>query len=146
RQFDNMKAFNQTTAVMEERGQKLDVLLTDFQHVYRLMRQCIALLNKEGSEQDAEAQQQLIVSENGFMHMALDESESEFRLLASVCSDAEIYQSASASRATPKLAQMIDSFAEMNGFSPGLYRLTETQQRKAVKQIAKLLLKRFEGS
>ena len=145
RQFDNMKAFNQTTAVMEERGQKLDVLLTDFQHVYRLMRQCIALLNKEGSGENAEVQQQLIVSENGFMHMALDESDSEFRLLASVCNDAEIYQSASASRATPKLAQMIDSFAEMNGFSPGLYRLTETQQRKAVNQIAKLLLKRFEG-
>ena len=145
RQFDNMKAFNQTTAVMEERGQKLDVLLTDFQHVYRLIRQCIALLDKGGSEEDAETQQQLIVSENGFMHMALDESESEFRLLANVCRDAEIYQSASASRATPKLAQMIDSFAEMNGFSPGLYRLTEAQQRTAVNQITKLLLKRFEG-
>ena len=143
--FNNMKALNQTTAAMEERGQKLDVLLTDFQHVYRLMRQCFALLHEEDDEASRPTKQQLVISGSGLMQMSLEESDSEFRFLANVCKDAEIYQSASASRATPKLAQLIDGFAEINGFSPGIFRLTEKQQLKAVNQIANLLLKRFNS-
>ncbi len=143
RVFENMKALNQTISVTEERGHKLNVFLTDWQHVFRLVRQSLSLINNDNLDGDDE-KQKLIINEQFKMDMAIDETTSEFRLLASICRDAEIYQSASSSRALPKLAQMIDTFAENNGFSPGLYKLTEQQQRSSVNQVASLLLKRFD--
>lgn len=77
--------------------------------------------------------------------MVLEDCDSEFRLLASICRDAEIYQGVSDSRATPRLAQIMDRFAENNGFAPGLFKLSDRQQRRAVNQISSLLLKRFNG-
>ena len=64
RLFENMKLLNQTTATAEEKAHKLDVLLTDFQHVYKLGQQCISLLNEGDKDDEPEGKQQLIVSES----------------------------------------------------------------------------------
>ena len=142
--FEQHKILNQTTSALEERTQKLDMLLCDFQQVYSLINQCIALLNKNNSNNDEK--NQLIVSSGKVVEAMLQESKSDFRLLASICRDAEFYQAASASRATPKMAQLIDRFADKNGFSPGLFKLSEAQQRKAANQISSLLLTRLNGN
>ncbi|HKM38050.1 MAG TPA: VPA1269 family protein [Thiopseudomonas sp.] len=142
--FKQHRDLNQTIAILEERTHKLDMFLCDFQQVYSLIQQCIVLLKEGAAESDK--QQQLIVSDSSVLEVALQESHTDFRLLASICRDAEFYQATSASRATPKMAQLIDTFADRNGFSPGLFKLSETQQRKAANQISNLLLTRLNGN
>ncbi|WLQ16821.1 VPA1269 family protein [Hahella aquimaris] len=142
KEFGNFSELNQTTAALEERAHKLDMFVTDFQHVYRLIQQCVELLN-QGEKCESSNKNQLIICEQGAIDFALEESRSEFRLLSSICCDAEIYQASSSSRAVPKLAQMIDAFVEKNGFAPGLFKLSEAQQRNAANQISRLLLKRL---
>ena len=135
--FKNGNKLKKVAASYEEKAKKLDVLLCDFQHLYRFISQSIELLNTNDSDKN-----QLIVSDQYVeMGMQLSEQESEFRLLAEVCSNAEIYTSSSASRALPLLAQMLDKLADTNGISPSMFRLTEKQQLKAANQIVSLIMK-----
>ncbi len=135
--FKNGNKLKKITASYEEKAKKLDVLLCDFQHLYRFISQSIEILNTSDSDKN-----QLIVSDQYVeMGMQLSEQESEFRLLAEVCSNAEIYTSSSASRALPLLAQMLDKLADTNGIAPSMFRLTEKQQLKAANQIVSLIMK-----
>tara|TARA_R110001592_G_scaffold341474_1_gene630557 strand:+ start:29191 stop:33345 length:4155 start_codon:yes stop_codon:yes gene_type:complete len=135
--FKNGNKLKKVTASYEEKAKKLDVLLCDFQHLYRFISQSIELLNTSDSDKN-----QLIVSDQYVeMGMQLSEQESEFRLLAEVCSNAEIYTSSSASRALPLLAQILDKLADTNGIAPSMFRLTEKQQLKAANQIVSLIMK-----
>jgi hypothetical protein len=112
------------------------MLLTDLQHLYRLISQSTELLKTSET-----GQHQLIVSGNYVeMEMHLEEQSSEFRLLAEVCANAEIYESASASRARPLLSQMLDKLADTNGIAPAIFRLTEDQQLKAANQVVRLIM------
>lgn len=139
--FKNGNKLKKVTASYEEKAKKLDVLLCDFQHLYRLISQSIELLNKEDSGKN-----QLIVSDQYVeIGMQLSEQQSDFRLLAEVCSNAEIYTSSSASRALPLLSQMLDKLADTNGIAPSMFRLTEKQQLKAANQIVSLIMKRADN-
>ena len=134
--FKNGNKLKKVTASYEEKAKKLDVLLCDFQHLYRFISQSIELLNTNDTDKN-----QLIVSDQYVeMGMQLSEQESEFRLLAEVCSNAEIYTSSSASRALPLLAQMLDKLADTNGIVPSMFRLTEKQQLQAANQIVSLIM------
>ncbi|WP_230715362.1 VPA1269 family protein [Marinobacter shengliensis] len=135
--FGNARKLKKVTAAYEEKAKKLDMLACDLQHLYRLITQSTALLSKTETDK-----QQLIVSENYVeMGMHLEEQQSDFRLLAEVCANAEIYESASASRAQPLLSQMLDKLADTNGIAPAMFRLTEDQQLKAANQVVQLLMK-----
>ncbi|WP_289008798.1 VPA1269 family protein [uncultured Marinobacter sp.] len=134
--FGKERTLKKITSAYEEKAKKLDMLLTDLQHLYRLISQSTELLIN--SETD---QHQLIVSDNYVeMGMHLEEQSSEFRLLAEVCANAEIYESASASRARPLLSQMLDKLADTNGIAPAIFRLTEDQQLKAANQVVQLIM------
>ncbi|SFE62128.1 Phage-integrase repeat unit [Marinobacter sp. DSM 26671] len=135
--FGNERKLKKVTAAYEEKARKLDMLACDLQHLYRLITQSTELLNKTETDK-----QQLIVSENYVeMDMHLDEQQSDFRLLAEVCANAEIYESASASRAQPLLTQMLDKLADTNGIAPAMFRLTDDQQLRAANQVVQLLMK-----
>lgn len=139
--FKDGYKLKKVTSTYEEKAKKLDVLLCDFQHLYRLISQSIELLNKED-----DGKNQLIVSDQyAEIGMQLSEQQSDFRLLAEVCSNAEIYSSSSASRALPLLSQMLDKLADMNGIAPSMFRLTERQQLKAANQIVSLLMQRVQS-
>jgi hypothetical protein len=135
--FENERKLKKVTAAYEEKAKKLDMLACDLQHLYRLITQSTELLSKTETDKH-----QLIVSENYVeMGMHLDEQQSDFRLLAEVCANAEIYESASASRAQPLLSQMLDKLADTNGIAPAMFRLTEDQQLRAANQVVQLLMK-----
>ena len=135
--FENERKLKKVTAAYEEKAKKLDMLACDLQHLYRLITQSTELLSKTETDKH-----QLIVSENYVeMSMHLDEQQSDFRLLAEVCANAEIYESASASRAQPLLSQMLDKLADTNGIAPAMFRLTEDQQLRAANQVVQLLMK-----
>tara|TARA_R110001592_G_scaffold319321_1_gene596866 strand:- start:16160 stop:19399 length:3240 start_codon:yes stop_codon:yes gene_type:complete len=139
--FKNGNKLKKVTASYEEKAKKLDVLLCDFQNLYRLISQSIELLNKEDSGKN-----QLIVSDQYVeIGMQLSEQQSDFRLLAEVCSNSEIYTSSSASRALPLLSQMLDKLADTNGIAPSMFRLTEKQQLKAANQIVSLIMQRADN-
>ncbi|MBQ0815689.1 MAG: hypothetical protein KBT82_16200 [Marinobacter sp.] len=134
--FKDERKLKKVTAAYEERAKKLDLLLCDFQHVYRLISQSTDLLKQTETDKN-----QLIVSDQYVeIGMHLEEQQSEFRLLAEVCANAEIYESASAARAKPLLAQMLDKLADANGIAPSLFRLTEEQQLKAANQVVRLIM------
>ncbi|MFY3773002.1 gamma-mobile-trio integrase GmtZ [Marinobacter salsuginis] len=134
--FKDERKLKRVTAAYEARAKKLDMLLCDFQHLYRLISQSTELLNQAGTDKN-----QLIVSDQYVeIGMHLQEQQSEFRLLAEVCANAEIYESASAARAKPLLAQMLDKLADANGIAPSLFRLTDEQQLKAANQVVRLIM------
>ncbi|MFB2762787.1 gamma-mobile-trio integrase GmtZ [Marinobacter shengliensis] len=135
--FESDRKLKKVTAAYEEKAKKLDMLACDLQHLYRLITQSTELLNKTET-----GKHQLIVSDNYVeMGMHLAEQQSDFRLLAEVCANAEIYESASASRAQPLLSQMLDKLADTNGIAPAMFRLTEDQQLKAANQVVHLIMK-----
>lgn len=135
--FLNERKLKKVNAAYEEKAKKLDTLACDLQHLYRLITQSTELLNKTETDK-----QQLIVSDNYMeMGMHLEEQQSDFRLLAEVCANAEIYESTSASRAQPLLSQMLDKLADTNGIAPTMFRLTEDQQLKVANQVVQLVMK-----
>ncbi|MNP14906.1 hypothetical protein D3C76_1072440 [compost metagenome] len=71
--------------------------------------------------------------------MAYEESKSEYHLLAEICQNATIYQSANPSRAVPLIAQAIDRMAENNGLAPAMFRLSDEQKLVVVNELNRLL-------
>jgi len=135
--FGSARKLKKVTAAYEEKAKKLDTLACDLQHLYRLITQSTELLNKTETDKH-----QLIVSDNYVeLGMHLEEQQSDFRLLAEVCANAEIYESTSASRAQPLLSQMLDKLADTNGIAPAMFRLTEDQQLKVANQVVQLIMK-----
>lgn len=135
--FGNERKLKKVTAAYEERARKLDTYVCDLQHFWRLITQSTELLNQTETDKH-----QLIVSDNyAELGVHLEEQQSEFRLLAEVCANAEIYESTSASRARPLLSQMLDKLADTNGIAPAMFRLTEDQQLKVSNQIVQLIMK-----
>jgi len=135
--FVNERNLKKVTSAYEEKAKKLDMLACDLQHLYQLIIQSTELLNVTETENH-----QLIVSGSYVeMGMHLEEQQSDFRLLAEICANAEIYESASASRAQPLLSQMLDKLADSNGIAPAIFRLTEDQQLKVANQVVQLLMK-----
>ncbi|WP_086480468.1 gamma-mobile-trio integrase GmtZ [Oceanospirillum sanctuarii] len=134
--FEQERRREKVLSAFEEKAKKLDMLLCDLQYFYQLITQSTELLSKTESDKH-----QLIVSDNYVeMTMHLAEQQSDFRLLAEVCANAEIYESASASRARPLLSQVLDKLADTNGIAPAMFRLTEDQQLKAANQVVQLIM------
>ena len=135
--FDGNKELKKVTSAYEERAKKLDMLFCDLQYLWKLITQSSELLRKTETDK-----QQLIVSTDYVeMGMHLEEQNTDFRLLAEVCANAEIYESASASRAQPLLREMLDKLADTNGIAPAMFRLTKDQQLKAANQVVQLIMK-----
>ena len=135
--FDGNKELKKVTAAYEERAKKLDMLACDLQYLWKLITQSSELLRKTETDKH-----QLIVSTDYVeMGMHLEEQKTDFRLLAEVCANAEIYESASASRAQPLLREMLDKLADTNGIAPAMFRLTKGQQLKAANQVVQLIMK-----
>jgi hypothetical protein len=140
--FINRNELMQAVAAYETKAEKLDMLLCDWQSTHGLVRQSIALLNNQTSD----AKKQLIVNKD-FVEVGyqFEDYQTNFKLLASICQDAEIYSTASASRAAPLLSNMLDTLADNNGLAPAMYKLDEGQKVKVANQIVGILMDRLNG-
>ena len=69
--------------------------------------------------------------------------DSQYHLLAEICQNATIFQSANPSRAVPLIAQAIDRMAENNGLAPAMFRLDEQQKLVVANELNRLLLHRL---
>ncbi|MCH4881045.1 integrase [Pseudomonas sp. TMW22090] len=121
---------------------KLDVLLGDYAALNGHIQSCLKLINEK--ESDSTGDVRLIVP--GDMHdigIAFQESDSNYHLLAEICQNATIYQSANPSRAIPLIAQAIDRMAENNGLPPAMFRLSDEQKIIVANELNRLLLQRL---
>jgi len=139
--FRSHNELSQAQAIFEEKALKLDMYFSDIQALNSKIEQSGKLLNTQGDNKNT----QLIVDSAIEFSPELSENESSFRLLANICSDAEIYASASASRAAPLLATMLDNFADNNGLQPSMFRLSEKQKLKVANQITRLMMSKLNG-
>ncbi|MHC5552934.1 hypothetical protein [Vibrio parahaemolyticus] len=76
--------------------------------------------------------------------MSLDES-SDFRMLAEICEDAQIYDSIDDSEAVILREKFLDTMLTDNGFDAMFFKLDEEQSRFIGNQMQKLLLTRLKS-
>ncbi|NRB42047.1 MAG: site-specific integrase, partial [Pseudomonadales bacterium] len=140
--FTSSYHLQQAQSSYEEKALKLDMFFSDFQVLSSKITESINLLNNQKND----GKKQLIVHDGLEFNVAFSENETNFRLLASICTDAEIYTSASASRATPLLASMLDNFADNNGLQPAMYKLSDKQKLTVANQITQLMMSKIDNN
>ena len=131
-------------ADFEESTAKLDMFLCDFVCTQRLVQRSTDLLNRKSDT--SKGRFNLITTDAiGEVAVAAEESQSNFRLLTTICANAEVFTSSNPSRAIPSRSLMIDRMADLNGLAPAMYRLTNEQQLKVGNQLTALLMQRLKS-
>jgi hypothetical protein len=106
---------------------KVDQFGNDLTATYRLIRRCMALIERD--TQNAKGTQQLVAV--GGLHdlsMAFEDTQSELLQLAGVCLDAEIYPDESPGKAVVRRSQFLDSALYREGVQPVFLTLSEDEQ------------------
>ena len=106
---------------------KADQLANDLTATYRLIRRCMALIERD--RENAKGSQQLVAV--GGLHdlrMAFEDTQSELLQLAGVCLDAELYPDESPGKAVVRRSQFLDSALYREGVQPVFLTLTEDEQ------------------
>lgn len=132
------------TANEQQSGSKLDGLLNDYSRLNHFIQSCLALMNRKDDEARSPELITLVVAgELEDVGLAIRESNEQYHLLAEICQNASIYQSADPSRALPLISQAIDRMAENNHLKPAMFRLTDDQKLKTINELNQLLLSRL---
>jgi hypothetical protein len=131
----------------EESSCKLDMYLCDFTCTHRLVTRCFSLLNEstEKNRKNDRSYDLIVTDSIGEVGLEVCESDSNFRLLSEICSNATIYTGTNPSRAIPKRSLLIDRMADNNGLEPTMFRLSEAHQLEVGNQLTQLLLKRLKS-
>ncbi|WNC70556.1 VPA1269 family protein [Thalassotalea psychrophila] len=130
---------------LEMVAKETSMYATDTVYLARLVSQCIALLN-ESIKNDSTTENMLVTNTaSSSMGWSLEETNSEFHQLSTVCQNATIYALADASTANPRRSQLIDKMAKQNGMEPKMYLLSPEQQLAVGNQMSELLLSRFKS-
>ncbi|MGZ3747931.1 MAG: gamma-mobile-trio integrase GmtZ, partial [Pseudobdellovibrionaceae bacterium] len=143
KRFEIERELRKLRTELEKSAAKMDVFLCDLQCIYRLLKQCQDLLNKQSSTGNSN---ELMLLKHSNVELALElEETSTFHQLSEVCENAQIYDSANADIAITPRSQMLDRMADCNGMKPFLYKLTGQQQLEVGNQMTKLLLLRLKS-
>jgi hypothetical protein len=133
-------------AEMEGVATKMDMYLNDMQAITKLIEDSRVVLRNEvekGSNGEGGGLQ-LIASDQSELHVEYEET-SLYQHLNEVCVNATIFQSASATLATPRRSQMIDRMAMMNDVRPNMFNLTEEEQLVLGNQITDFFFTRLQS-
>lgn len=134
----------QASANQQQSAAKLDGLLADYVAVNHYVQGCLKLINEGEQNGESESSVRLIAAgELGEVGVSFEESKTQYHLLAEICQNATIYQSANPSRALPLIAQAIDRMAENNNLAPAMFRLTDKQKLVVINELNHLLLQRL---
>ncbi len=131
-------------ANMQQSGAKLDSFLTDFVAVNHYIQGCRKLIKENSPNTGGDEEIRLIAAGDLCeIGVAFEESKTQYHLLAEICQNATIYQSANPSRALPLIAQAIDRMAENNNLKPAMFRLADEEKLIVANELNRLLLKRL---
>ncbi|WP_374439505.1 gamma-mobile-trio integrase GmtZ [Pseudomonas panipatensis] len=128
----------------ESAAKKLDMFLCDMQAGARLLRQCDDLIGRQVEADNGEIRTQLIVQSGHELDIEFEEV-SYFHQLCEVCSNAEIYESASSSLALATRSQMLDRMMSYNKIPVLFFSLSQRQQLVIGNQIMQLLVSRIKS-
>ncbi|WP_351089407.1 VPA1269 family protein [Shewanella sp. S1-49-MNA-CIBAN-0167] len=119
---------------------RFDGLATDMIMAVRFAINSIELLNDSSSGNKSTS----LITRLSQPELTLSlEEESNYSQFDMVCQSASYYQSARPKTAAMSRSQLLDLFARKNGFSPGMFALTEKQQVAVGNQVTNLLLARL---
>ena len=128
----------------QQSGAKLDNLITDYAAINRYVQGCLQLINDPLLNSDIDDRDiRLITSEESKLVVSIEESKSQYHLLAEICQNATIYSSTNPSRAIPLISQAIDRMAENNNLKPAMFRLDDEQTLVVANELNKFLLQRL---
>jgi hypothetical protein len=125
----------------ESIAKKMDMLFCDLQALTKQINECKKLIMLQPSKD--EDQVQLVLHDQSEVSVEIEQT-SMFQQLNEVCVNASIFQSVSASSATPRRSQMIDRVALFNNIRPSMCYLNETEQLAIGNQFTKFLLQRLK--
>ncbi|MGU9817576.1 VPA1269 family protein [Pseudomonas sp. LF135] len=140
--FKYEKERKSAVANQQQSAGKLDVFLSDYSAIHSHVESCLKLINL--NEPDSDDNIRLVIS--GDVHemgVAYQESTTSYHLLAEICQNATIYQSANPSRAVPLISDAIDRMAENNNLPPAMFRLSSEQKVVVANELNQLLLQRL---
>ncbi|EJB8440209.1 hypothetical protein MW344_004873, partial [Vibrio parahaemolyticus] len=113
--------------------------------IFRKVLSCIHKINDATSdEKDTNGVALILNRDEAEVGISLDES-SDFRMLAEVCEDAQIYDSIDDSEAVIQREKLLDTMLKENGFDAIFFQLDEDQSRYIGNQMQKLLLNRLKS-
>lgn len=142
----DMKQSQRKQAIANEQQSagKLDSLLTDYAAINHYVQGCLTLMKRANQSGESAEEIRLIISGDlQEIGVAIEESRTQYHLLAEICQNATIYQSANPSRAIPLISQAIDRMAANNNLAPAMFRLTDEQKLIVINELNKLLLERL---
>jgi hypothetical protein len=125
--FPEQADYLKTERLWESALAKVDQLANDLTATYRLIRRCMALIERD--HDNAKGAQQLVAV--GGLHdlrMAFEDTQSELLQLAGVCIDAELYPDESPGKAVVRRSQFLDSALYREGVQPVFLTLSEAEQ------------------
>ncbi|NRF26352.1 hypothetical protein HRJ45_15050 [Vibrio coralliilyticus] len=143
---DNLKLqLEQISTALDAEQVKFYNISTDQAAIFSKVMKCIKKINSANCEKnDAQGVTLILNREENKMGVSLDES-SDFRMLAEVCEDAQIYDSIDDSEAVVLREKFLDTMLTDNGFDAMFFQLDEKQSRFVGNQMQKLLLNRLKG-
>ena len=125
--FTEQAEFLRMERLWESALTKVDQLANDLTATYRLIRRCMALIERD--RENAKGGQQLVaVGELHDLRAAFEETQSELLQLAGVCLDAEIYPDEFPGKAVVRRSQFLDSALYQEGVQPVFLTLSEDEQ------------------
>ncbi|MDT3295942.1 VPA1269 family protein [Shewanella sp. SP2S2-6] len=127
-------------ANQQQSATKFAMLAEDYEAADNWINSCLELMNDSA---DPASIRLVVAGEQVEFERVLEESRSNYHLLAEICQNAIIYHSANPSRALPAIAQTIDRMADLNGLKPAMFKLTDEQKLTAVNELNAFLLARL---
>ncbi|TBT26401.1 hypothetical protein D5E85_26505 [Vibrio parahaemolyticus] len=118
---------------------------TDQAAIFGKVLKCISKINEATNDKnDMQGVALILNREYTEVGVSLDES-SDFRMLAEICEDAQIYDSIDDSEAVILREKFLDTMLTDNGFDAMFFKLDEEQSRFIGNQMQKLLLTRLKS-
>ncbi|MEH0093439.1 VPA1269 family protein [Vibrio metschnikovii] len=118
---------------------------TDQAAIFSKVLKCIQRINDvHNEEKDTKGVALILNRDETEVGVSLNES-SDFRVLAEICEDAQIYDSIDDSEAVNLREKYLDTMLASNGFDAMFFKLDEDQSRFIGNQMQKLLLNRLDG-
>ncbi|WP_110456903.1 VPA1269 family protein [Shewanella algidipiscicola] len=130
---------------LEMIAKETSMYATDTVHIARLIMQCTNLLNQSIEAEEGKGTMLVANTESSSINWSIDETNSEFHQLSTVCENATIFTLSDASLANARRSQLIDKMAHQNGIQPWLCMLSPEQQLEVGNQMSELLKSRLKS-
>jgi integrase len=141
--FTKSMELEQAASNLEIIAKETGMYAHDGVYIARLIDQCKQMANKSIKKGGGIQTMLVANTESRSIDWSIDETNSEFHQLTTVCENATIYALSDASLSNTRRTQLIDKMAYQNGLDPSMCMLTPEQQLEVGNQMSDLLKHRL---